>query len=996
MWDSGWVRGGCRVDVPYEGEPLMPSQAYTWAVAVRDEQGVTCEWSSPAHFETAPGEATWDDVAWLAGPVRPARLPSLDMATPLQALERIWAPGGPVAGVGQAPRGGRAWLRTDFDLAGGRTVLAAALVAAGAGQLTSWLNGLRVPIDGSDPEAVRTALRTGANVLALQAEADDGEFPAVVAHLEVLGEAGPAVTVATSGRWQAWSGSADPQVGWQRAEDLAHDDCADKSVGRWVRAEVFGIHGDPPRGREESTHRPSPLLRREFRLERPARRARLHATALGVYELSLSGRRVGGDHVAPGWTDYRKRVAFQTYDVTADLLVGDNVLSAVLADGWYAGNICWFGTGHYGEEPALLLRLEVEHDDGSRTVVRTDDRWRVAHGGTRFADLQNGELVDARLEPTGWTMPRFDATGWQPARQVHPRPGHLEPQVAPAITVQHELPATSFALTASGSIVVDFGQNLVGWVRLSLRGDRGQRVLLRHAEALRPDGTLYTENLRSARCTDEYLLRGDSDGEVFEPRFTVHGFRYCEVVGYPGTLDARDIVARVAYAAMTRTGQFECSDERLNRLQQNIIWGQRGNFLSVPTDCPQRDERLGWTGDAQAFASTAAFGYDVRGFFRKWLRDLRDATVDGCVPHVVPDVLSAHTGRREGGAAGWGDAAVILPWELLQAYGDERLAAEMLPTVAAWLNFLTEHSDGLVRPAEGFGDWLAPTDTPKDLVSTAFFARAAELASRLAERLGRLDDRDLWADLHRRVRSAFRDRWVTGGARIVPGTQTAYVLALEFGLLEPDEELRAVSRLVQAVRERNWHLSTGFLGTPYLLDVLSAYGQHDVACRLLAQDTYPSWLYPVVRGGATTMWERWDSWSDSRGFADPGMTSFNHYAYGSVGAWMYRELGGIAAAEPGYRRLLVAPRPGAGVTWARASLDTVHGRVATSWMLDGDTFRLDVVVPAGVQAEVVLPGGPTTESGVGLDQATGVRVLSSGVAGTRVEVGSGDYRFVTG
>ncbi|HZC28093.1 MAG TPA: family 78 glycoside hydrolase catalytic domain, partial [Actinopolymorphaceae bacterium] len=545
------------------------------------------------------------------------------------------------------------------------------------------------------------------------------------------------------------------------------------------------------------------------------------------------------------------------------------------------------------------------------------------------------------------------------------------------------------------------------------------RLMVRHAEVLDHRGELYVDALRSACATDEYTLRGDSDGEIFEPRFTVHGFRYAEVVGHPGDLDPADVTAIVAYADMEQVGDLQCSDPRLNQLQHNIVWGQRGNFLTVPTDCPQRDERLGWTGDAQVFASTAAFNYDVRTFLRKWMRDLRDGQQpDGGVPHVAPDVLTRRSfgfggdGRAAVGAAGWGDAVAVVPWESLRAYADRRLVAESYDAVNSWLHYLAANSTDHIRPAKGFADWLSPTPTPSDLVATAFYAYAAKLASAMARELYRTDDAERWEKVYDEVRAAFRSRYVRGGGRVESGTQTSYVLALHFGLLDPAEEPRAAERLVEEIESRNWHLSTGFLGTPYLLPVLAKAGREDVAFRLLTQDSYPSWLYPVVHGDATTMWERWDSWSDSRGFQDPGMTSFNHYAYGAVGAWLYETVGGIAPGAPGYRHLVVRPRPGGGISWAQARLETVHGLVSTHWWIDGDAFLLDVTVPANATAEVWLPTGDAaavTEGGQPLadvsaggpeggQRAAGVDSVrtersTGGQDETVVRIGSGSYAF---
>ncbi|WP_157180826.1 family 78 glycoside hydrolase catalytic domain [Actinopolymorpha alba] len=1001
LWDSGTINSAQTVDVVYSGRPLSARMRYVWAVRVTDESGRDSGWSEPSEFELGLlGEADWRDGAparWIGAADEPGRGEqlSLDFVGPGRQVERIWLP----SVDGDSAAGDGAYFRVRFSVPDDRRVARARLVAdAGTAEVRAYVNGASVTTDGVS-ESATLLVRPGDNILAVAVRATEpgAEAAALVARLDVEFDDGPSVTVVSDGTWRCRDVD---EAGWEGPE------YADAS---WPLARGYGLHGTAPYGRSRATYRPSPYLRKGFELPAPVRRARLYATALGIYEVRLNGQRVGGQWLTPGWTDYAIRVPYQTYDVTALLAEGPNVLAGILADGWYAGNVCWFGAFQYGDKRLFRARLEIEHTDGSRTLIVSDNSWRVGEGATRYADLQNGEVIDARQEPIGWDRPGFDDSTWTQVAIDTPEHGPPEAQVAPPIRVEQEVPAVSVQQRRPGTFLIDFGQNLVGWVRLNVRGAAGTRLLVRHAEVLDHRGELYVEALRSAVATDEYTLRGDPEGEVFEPRFTVHGFRFCEVVGHPGVLEAGDITALVAYARMEQIGALECSDERLNQLQHNIVWGQRGNFLTVPTDCPQRDERLGWTGDAQVFASTAAFNYDVRSFFRKWLRDLRDGQQpDGGVPHVAPDVLSPHSflmggdGRAAAGAAGWGDAIAIVPAEILRAYADRRLAAESLDAVNAWLRYLEANSTGHIRPDEGFADWLAPTPTPKDLVSTAFFAYAARVAVSLARELDRPDDAARWEKLYADVRAAFRDRYVRGGGTVVSGTQTAYVLALHFGLLEPAEEPMAARHLVEEIASRNWHLATGFLGTPYLLPVLSRFGHEDVAFRLLTQDTYPSWLYPVVHGDATTMWERWDSWSDSRGFQDPHMTSFNHYAYGAVGEWMYQTLGGIAPGAPGYQHVVVRPRAGGGITWAKAALDTVHGPVTTQWRLADDTFALDVSIPPNTTAEVWLPTPTATAIREG-DRpagdaegvvAEGAVVEPSGSpAETVLRVGSGSYAF---
>jgi alpha-L-rhamnosidase len=943
-WDSGLVESGESVGIAYRGPALAPRTRYVFRVRVSDESGVESDWSPPGSWETGQ----LDPARWTAGWItaageRDAPLPpDLDTTEPLRSLHRIGAP----LGDDPAPARGPVTLHTSFELPGGRRVVAAS--TAFADEVTVRVNGTEVPALG---DAAR-ALRPGVNELAVTAPAGHA-----VGRLDVTLDGLPPRTIATDDTWRTDDGEL---------------------------AVSLGPHGAPPWGRAAVTHRPSPYLRREFRLDAPVRRARLYVTAAGLYSMRLNGARVGTDRLAPGWTDYATRVPYQSHDVTALLREGDNVLGAVLADGWFAGSVGFCRSFHYGHIRALRAELHVWTVDGAHTVIGTDTGWRTGTGAVRYADLQHGTVVDARAEPVGWDAPGF-AGDWPAAVPTEGPAGRVTAAIAPPIRVRHELAPRSVRTTADGRTIVDFGQNLVGWIRLRVRGEAGRRIVVRHAEVLDHDGQLYLDALRTARATDEYVLAGDPGGEVFEPEFTSHGFRYCELTGCP---DGAGITALVAYADMAATGEFSCSDERINRLSDNIRWSQRGNFLAVPTDCPQRDERLGWTGDAQVFAPTAAFGYDVAAFLRKWLVDVRDAQrADGAITHVAPDVLSGQLDTPQHGSPGWGDAIVLVPAALHAAYGDTRVVRECLPAMLRWLDYL-DRPDAPRHPAGGFADWLAVTPTGKDVVNAAYLVHSARVAARLARAVDEPAAAAHCADIADRAAAAFLDAYVGGDGRIAGGTQTGYVLALQAGLVAEAQRPAVVRRLAAEVAARNTHLTTGFLGTPWLLDALADGDRLDVAYALLLRDTYPSWLFPVVHADATTIWERWDSWSEARGFADEGMTSFNHYAYGAVGDFLHRVVGGLAPAEPGYRRITVRPRPGGGIDSAAARLHTGYGPASVRWR--AQPYRLEVVVPPNTSADVHLPAGVTPPPG----DEPGVRsVTPDGDGGAVVWVGSGSYVF---
>jgi len=796
-----------------------------------------------------------------------------------------------------------------------------------------------------------------------------------------------------SGRASAWSAAAWWEMGLLEPSDWK---------ASWI---------EPALPEDVTRSGPVPMLRRVFELRGAVARARAYVTSHGLYEMYLNGRRVGDQVFTPGWTSYGKRLQYQTYDVTALVKEGENAVGVELGNGWYRGNLPG-GIDRrnvYGERLALLLQIEVAFADGRTEIVGTDQGWRASTGPILMSEIYHGETYDARLEKPGWAAPGFDDRGWSAVRVADHRKDLLVAPAGPPVRRIQELKPVGVLKTPGGDTVFDLGQNMVGWVRLEVQGPAGTLVTLRHAEVLDEQGNLYTENLRAAKETIRYTLKGGGP-ETFEPHFTFQGFRYVAVDGYPGE-PARDaLTGVVVHSDMVPTGEFQTSKPLVNQLQHNIVWGQKGNFLDVPTDCPQRDERLGWTGDAQVFSSTAAFNMDVAGFFTKWLRDLAaDQFEDGRVPHVVPNVLT-RPGNPAAGSAGWADAAVIVPWNLYLAYGDRRILEDQYDSMARWVEYeRLRAGDGFVwRGDFHFGDWLAyaapsrearsypGATTGKDLIATAFFAHSTDLLQRVALVLGKREDAARYGELRARIKSAFGDEFVSSRARVGENTQTAYVLALHFDLLPDELRPAAAKRLAEDIRERK-HLTTGFLGTPSLCHALSRFGYLDEAYLLLNREEYPSWLYPVKQG-ATTIWERWDSQKPDGTFQDSSMNSFNHYAYGAIGDWMYRVMAGLETDEaaPGYKHVLVQPRPGGGFTSVKASHETSYGRVSSSWTLEGDRFVLAVAIPPNTRASVRLPGArlaDVTESGRPLAGANGIAGQRQDGDVVRVEVGSGEYRF---
>jgi len=740
--------------------------------------------------------------------------------------------------------------------------------------------------------------------------------------------------------------------------------------------------GDEPADQVANALRPAPYLRRLFHVPGPVAFARLHVTALGLYEARLNGSRVGDAFLTPGWTDYSQRVLYQTYDVTSLLAEGPNVLGAVLADGWYSGFVGFDAKragAHYGTAPELLAQLVITFTDGSVAVVGTDDSWEGRFAAVRHADLLMGEKHDLRLEPAGWDAPGLPGTepesggadGWRAVRcrdAGGPGEATLAADPGPPVRVTESVPPVRVWRDEAGRLLADFGQNLTGWVRLrGPGGPAGTVITVRHGEALDSDGSLYTVNLRTARATDEYVLAGRGP-VVLEPRFTQHGFRYAEITGYPGSPAADDIVARVAHSDIPVAAAFESAQPWLGRLLDVIDWGQRGNFISVPTDCPQRDERLGWLGDAQIFARTACYNRDVAAFFGKWLDDVADAQFpSGAYPDIAPRLH-----LRWGGSPAWADAGVIVPWTVWKMYGDLGVLSRHYDAMARWMAFVGEGNPDYLRTSDlghSYNDWLAPgrDDTPRELLATAYWAYDAALMAEIAAVAGRPDEAASYRELLAKIRSAFAAAFVGADGQVASGTQTAYVLALHMDLVPDSLRAAAAARLVDAIRAADWHLTTGFVGVGYLLPVLSSCGYSSVAYRLLSQRTFPSWRY-MIDHGATTIWERWDGWSAEHGFQSPKMNSLNHYSLGAVGEWVYRYLLGIdqQPGTAGFGELLMRPHVDAGgsLDWARGSYRSVRGVIRAGWRVSGDSFSYLVELPANVAAVVCVPAGDGTGEAV--------------------------------
>ncbi|WP_297087996.1 alpha-L-rhamnosidase [uncultured Draconibacterium sp.] len=742
---------------------------------------------------------------------------------------------------------------------------------------------------------------------------------------------------------------------------------------------------EPDLNEDTKKSNPCPLLRKSFHLEKEIEKARIYVSAHGLYQLQLNGKKVGDEEFTPGWTTYHKRLQYQVFDVTKQICNGENAIGAILGDGWYRGYFGWQGEkNHYGEKTALLLQLQLTFTDGTQQTLVSDKSWKAATGAILESEIYHGEVYDARKEKPGWDRLGFNDSDWQNVVEKSYGFERITNSVGSKVKVTHTLEAVKKIITPKGETVLDFGQNMVGRIRFSLKAKAGEKISIYHAEVLDKEGNFYTTNLRPAKQRITYIFKGN-ETETYSPHFTFMGFRYIKIEDYPGDVKPNDFTGEVIHSDMEFTGNFECSDPLINQLQSNIQWGLRGNFLDIPTDCPQRDERMGWTGDAQVFAPTACFNTNAAPFFAKWLKDLEaEQRADGSVPWVVPNLVKdgGGTGWSDGfGATGWADAAIIIPWVVYQAYGDTAILKSQYSSMKAWEEYMIREAGDsfLFNTGFHFGDWLsfaeyssyiynapdygfAGAHTEKDLIATAYFYYSTSLMAKIADITGEETDAAKYKSLLTKIKEAFKNEFITPNGRLLSNTQAAYAIALTFNVI-PDEYRKTMAGLLAKNVEYFQHLTTGFLGTPVLCDALSDIGRTDLAYKLLFNKKYPSWLYAVTMG-ATTIWERWDGIKPDGSFQNEGMNSFNHYAYGAIGNWLYTRAAGIQSHPdfPGYKKTIIKPELTDKLDFAKATLQTVYGQIKSEWKLENGHLQLTVTLPPNTTATVFVPGKGNTYS----------------------------------
>jgi len=790
------------------------------------------------------------------------------------------------------------------------------------------------------------------------------------------------------GRESKWSQPSFWEMGLLKSTDWK---------AKWIEADIPLNNGLP---------NPCPYLRKEINVLKKIKSARLYITSLGLYEVYLNSNRIGKEVLTPGWTNYEKRIQYQTYDITSLLKQGANSFGVILGDGWFKGNISRKTENVKNiQKLALLFQVHIEFVDGESKYIISDNSWKSSVGPIKMSDIYNGESYDARDILTGWNTPGYDDSNWLGVTIRDYGYTNLVATAGVPVTRIKEIKPTQIFYTPRHDLVIDMGQNMVGWIRLSASLNRGDKIVLTHAEVLDKDGNFYTENLRDAKQKIEYIA-GDDLVDVYEPHFTFQGFRFVKIEGFPGKPSPDNFTGIVVHSEIDQTGFFECSSTMINQLQSNIQWSQCGNFVDIPTDCPQRDERFGWTGDAQVFSSTACFNFDCSAFYTRWLQDLKaDQLMNGSVPHEIPNVL----GKRHSGSTGWGDAAVIIPWIMYLKYGDKRILEEHYESMKRWIQFLLTltDTDMVIRKGFHYGDWLFfihPTDwnvkpgyTDVDLIATAFFFYSTGLVEKTARILNKTEDIIYFKELQNKIKSSFNKEFITPNGRLSSNSQTAYVLALQFKLLDSADIEPAVRYLTEDIKKREFHLSTGFLGTPYLCHVLSQNGYNDYAYKLLFQRTYPSWLYPITRG-ATTIWERWDGIKPDSTFQDPAMNSFNHYAYGAIGDWIYSNIAGLQEDEdyPGYKHFIIRPIITDSLSYAKSYFNSMYGTIRSEWSRSGNQIELNITVPPNTRATLILKTSEIesiTEGGKLLSDVFESYDITFSDTECNISLGSGIYNF---
>ena len=977
-WDSAKVASDINSNVPYQGNTLKSDTTYYWKIKVWDAAGAESKWSNPAIWSMGLLNDSEKIAKWIGydKDLDPAPDP---INNHFANSTWIWSTKEPKKADSPVKK---RYFRKDIIIPANKKIKTAIIAITAEHSFELFLNGEKI----GEMERVRLPqrynlsklLKQGKNNIAVIGEdtPTNGQFSGLISTILIDFDNGEPMVVKTDETWAVLDTCPD---NWQTTETEKLN---------FKNVEVVCKYGEKwewmPSGNLQLP--PAKYLRKSFTLAKPIAKATAYSSALGLYELHINGQKVSNDLLTPGWTAYDIRVYYNTYDVTSILKKGNNAIGAILADGWYAGYV---GGGmareNYGRYPRFFSQIHVTYADGTKEIIKTDETWKATNNGPiTEADFLMGQTYDATKEMPGWDKSDFDESTWDKPNVTESIKAKL--QAYPSYTVKEiaEIKPIEITEPAKDVYVINTGQNLAGVARIKFNEPKGTKIRLRFAEMLKPDGNIYVTNLRGARCYDHYICKG-TDNEVFQPQFTFHGFQYIEITGVSKKPSLDDVTAIAFSSAIPRTGNFQCSDETANKLYSNICWTQWSNFIDIPTDCPQRDERLGWLGDAQIYIRTASYNNDVSAFFTKWNVDLFDAQLEnGDMVDVAP-----RRGGTHGNAAGWGDAATVCPWTIYQVYGDKRILEKHYDGMVKWVEFCLENSKDFIRPNFGYGDWLSVNAwTNKEILATQYFAYSTKILAQTAKVLGKTQDNEKYNQLFENIKAAFNKAFVEPDGKVVNYTQTAYVLSIAFGLLDEEKEKLVAEHLVTDIEKRDFHLTSGFLGTKDLMTTLTAIGRADVAYKLFHQDSYPGWNFSI-KHGATSIWERWDGWTPENGFADSGMNSFAHYSFGAVAEWIFKTIGGIDTDGPGFKKIIIKPQPGGKLTWAKTSYDSINGLIATDWKITDGVFKLDVIIPANTTARIYIP--TSEQESVKMD---GKRINCKYENGFAIiESGSGKYQF---
>jgi Glycogen debranching enzyme len=970
VWNSGKVKGTESVCIPYLGRSTESEKRYYWKVKVWDKNDQPTQWSETALWETG----VLNNVDWTAKWIS---RPDNDLQSEKKNIRWIWLANQDALDV---PSKTKARFRLNLKLK--EVPRSASLQTVARGTYDLYVNGNHVLTKGKEWQTFERQeivgfLKPGENTIEVRVtavrtssfsqstgKALAGNYAAFGALLKLVDKQGKTNTITTS------------EDSW-----LAKNE----KESAWTKAKVVGELNNPALGLDPGPLSESAiLLRKDFRIKKTVSSVRLYVAALGSYRMFINGQRVGNKVFTPEFTNYNKRITYQTYDISSLLKNGENTIGSLLGDGWYGSPFGWNGEYDlYQTGPnCLFAEVHINYNDGTTEKIVTDESWKAHSSPVLLSEIYAGEFYDARMEIPGWDKAGFNDKNWNKVEVNANFTKLLAAQLNNPVRVVKTVQPIEITKAGENRWLVDMGQNLVGWAKLKVKGSAGTVVRMRFAERLKNRDTIYVDNLRNATASDSYVLNGKGE-EVYAPHFTFHGFRYIEVSGFPGTLTKENITAEVISSVDDVTGKIETSSPLVNSMYSLGIWGQRSNFISVPTDCPQRDERMGYTGDGQVFWRTGTYNYDIAAFTHKWMQDISDEqTVDGGFTNTAPAVPK---NNRKNGSPGWEDAGVIVPWSSWMQYGDKSIIEENWTAMVRYMDYVAAKSANYIRPGGYLGDWLAPDGTTNnDLIATGLWGMTANMMAQMATATGKEKDAKNYAELRDKIKSAFQKSFIAADGKVETGSQTSYVIALHTGMVPDSLKNKVTDKLVNAIETANWHLTTGFLGTPYLLFALSDNGRADVAYRLLLNETYPSWGY-MIKNGATTWWERWNS--DK---SDPTMNSFNHYAFGSVVEWAYRSMAGIntTADGAGFKKIKITPvfDKSGKITHAKGELKTVYGTISSEWkMTTANTVELKVNIPANTTAELVLPANTTLS-----------KVLEGEfIAGTseKKEMGSGQHVF---